>query len=230
MLNHCKQIAESDFFQTLIFFTLILTAVTVGLETVPELEDRFGGLFYVLYLATQTVFFFEIVIRILSHFPTPSRFFKDFWNNFDFTITVLSLLPIGAGFITVARLLRLLRVLRLVSASSRLRLFVSKLERSLDELFFTSLVFLVLLYIFGVSGFYLFSEISPEHWHSLARSMMTVLYLVLLQNVPQYLEPLLSFSALSIFFVIMLYFSVFSLLVCLIGMISAEYQQRGRDD
>jgi voltage-gated sodium channel len=230
MLKLAKTISSSDTFQTLILFTLLITAVTIGLETVPELEDRFGDLFYLLFLTTQAIFCFEIIIRILSYAPTPIRFFKEFSNNFDFTVTALSLLPIDFGFITVIRLLRLLRVLRVISTSDRLRIFISKMERSLDELFFSSVLILILIYIFGICGLYLFSEVSPEHWGSLGRAMLSVFYLVLLQNVPQFLEPLLKFSSLSILYFITLYFTLFSLIACLIGIISGEYQQRGKDD
>lgn len=110
------------------------------------------------------------------------RFFRDGWNVFDFTVIVLSLLPVGGQFATVSRLARLLRVTRLVSVSFELRLIVQTMLRSIPSMGHVSLLLGLLIYVYGIVGFYSFGATDPVHWGSLGVAMLSVFELLTLEG------------------------------------------------
>lgn len=226
MINLCRKIAESETFQSFILLIILLTAVTMGLETVPELSDQAGNFFYYFDIIGQAIFVFEISVRIIAFAPGFGKFFSEFWNTFDFTIVAASLLPGVGSFIIIARLLRAFRLLRVVSVSDKLRGFINRLHESLDEVVYTSLLSSVLTYIFSISGHYLFFEIDPANWGSLSKSFLSVFYLILLQDLKSFVSPLVSHSAFSIFYFIIFYIVFFGLAL---SVINAAITQSVRD-
>jgi voltage-gated sodium channel len=62
----------------------------------------------------------------MGELTDPLQYFDDSWNRFDFTIVVVSVVPIKVGGAAVImRLLRLLRVLKLLRAFPKLQMIVS---------------------------------------------------------------------------------------------------------
>ena len=86
MINICQKISASEFFQRFIFFLIVLTAVSMGFEAVPEFSQRYDALLYYVSIATQAIFVFEISVRLLAHGLHPQDFFRDRWNSFDFVM------------------------------------------------------------------------------------------------------------------------------------------------
>ncbi|MGH7334454.1 MAG: ion transporter [Candidatus Rokuibacteriota bacterium] len=84
MTGLARRISENHHFHTVVLGVIVLTAVTVGLETYPALIERQAGLFTGLDWAIQTFFVLEIAIRLVACWPRPLRFFADGWNVFDF--------------------------------------------------------------------------------------------------------------------------------------------------
>jgi voltage-gated sodium channel len=161
---------------------IVLNGLLMGLETVPEVMARYGESLRLVNDVIQGLFVLEITIRILAFWPSPFRFFRDGWNVFDFTVVALSLLPVGGQFATVSRLARLLRVTRLVSVSFELRLIVQTMLRSIPSMGHVSLLLGLLIYVYGIVGFYLFGATDPGHWGSLGASMLSVFQLLTLEG------------------------------------------------
>ena len=178
----CHRIAESTVFQNFILGVIVLTAIVMGLETSAPLQAAYGPLFHTLNLIIQAVFVFEIGVRLLAHWPRLGRFFRDGWNIFDFAIVTASLLPQVGAFATVARLARLLRVARLISVSSELRLIITTMLRSIPSLGNVTLLLALLLYVYGIIGYHLFHTHDPEHWGTLATSLLTLFQMLTLEG------------------------------------------------
>jgi voltage-gated sodium channel len=87
---------------------------------------------------------------------------------------VLSLIPAVGPMTTVARLARVLRVLRLVSVSPELRLIVATMLRSIPSMGHVIVLAGLLIYIYGVAGTFAFRDLDPAHWGSLGRSCLTL--------------------------------------------------------
>jgi voltage-gated sodium channel len=221
-MNPCKRLAENGSFQAFIFFLILVTAITMGLETVPELAYRYASFFEVLFWATQVIFAVEILIRVLAYGPRVFSFFGERRNVFDFVVVAVSFVPGVGSLAIVARLLRIMRIVRVISASDRLRDFSRRLSKSFDEAIYTFILTLVFVYIFALSGHSLFLDADPSHWESLGRSAMTVMYLLLLQDVPLVVEPLIAVSAASVIFFVMFYATFAGLALSALGAVHAE--------
>jgi voltage-gated sodium channel len=174
--------AESHGFQSFILGVILVTAVIVGLETSETLVERYGRLFELADLVVQTLFVLEIAIRLLAHWPRPGRFFRDGWNVFDLAVVAASLLPQAGAFAMVARLARLLRVTRLVSAFPELRLIVSTMLRSIPSMGHILMMLGLLLYVYGILGLYLFREHDPERWGTLGAALLTLFQMLTLEG------------------------------------------------
>lgn len=182
MVELCRRIASSARFQGAVLAVIVANAVLIGLETSPALRDRYGGLFDALNLAVQVVFVGELAVRLVAHAPRVHRFFLEGWNVFDFTIVALSLLPAAGPFATVARLARLLRALRLVSALPELRLIVATMLRSIPSLANVVVLLGLILYVYAVAGVHLFGAADPGHWGSLPRAGLTLFEILTLEG------------------------------------------------
>jgi voltage-gated sodium channel len=177
-----RGLAENARVQNVVLGVIVLTAVLVGLETSPSLTARHGALFETLDLLVQIFFVVEIVVRMLACWPRLHTFFRDGWNVFDFVVVATSLLPQAGAFAMVARLARLLRVTRLVSAFPELRLIIGTMLRSIPSMGHVIVLLSLLIYVYGVLGFYLFSEQDPERWGTLGAAFLTLFQILTLEG------------------------------------------------
>jgi voltage-gated sodium channel len=182
MIALARRIAHDRTFQTAILVVILLNAVLVGVETFHDVVAANEALFFWLDKVILAVFLFELAVRMLSYWPRPLAFFRDGWNVFDFAVVALSLLPAAGSFATVARLARLLRVVRLISAFPELRLIVGTMVRSVSSMGNIVLLIGLVMYVYGVLGFHLFSEVDPENWGSLGAALLTLFEILTLEG------------------------------------------------
>jgi voltage-gated sodium channel len=182
MIGLARRIATNGLFQAAIIGVIVVNAVLVGLETDPDLANRYRATFDLVNQAIIAIFVVELAIRLVSYLPRPQRFFADGWNVFDFVIVAVSLLPAGGSFATVARLARLLRVLRLVSVFPELRLIVGTMLRSLGSMGSVIVLLALVVYVYAVLGYNLFASIDPAHWGDLGLSVRTLFEVLTLEG------------------------------------------------
>jgi voltage-gated sodium channel len=178
----CRRIAAAPAFQNLVMVVIVANAALLGFETSEALVARHARLFAAASGAIQALFVIEIAIRLAAYLPRPHRFFADGWNLFDFTVVALSLLPQAGPFATIARLARVLRVSRLVSVWPELRLIIGTMLRSIPSMGHVIALLSLLLYVYGILGFHLFSKVAPEYWGSLPRSLETLFQTLTLEG------------------------------------------------
>ena len=186
MSSTCKSIVNSKIFQRLILVTILLAGVVVGVQTFKAFAREHAILLNTLDLFILGIFVIEAVIKILAEGNRPQNYFKNPWNVFDFIIVVACLLGpvihLGADFLPVLRLARILRVLRLVSAIPKLQLLVSCLLRSLPSMFYVSILLFLLFYIYGTMAVFLFAENDPIHFRNLQTSILSLFRVVTLED------------------------------------------------
>ncbi|MCE2407109.1 MAG: ion transporter [Pseudomonadales bacterium] len=174
-----KQIAESSWFLNGITTVILVNGVVIGLETVDTINEAFGFWFHLFNQVAVGIFVVEAIIKIVAHHPRMHKYFSDGWNVFDFTVVVLCLIP-GSGYIPMlARVLRLLRVLSVIPS---LRVLVTVLVRSLPGMLNIVALTVVIFYVYGVAGHYLFAEVDPTHWRSLGISLLSLFRIVTLED------------------------------------------------
>ena len=104
---------------------------------------------------------------------------------------MLSFIPATGEFALVARLVRVLRVLRLVSTVPQLRLIVATLVRSIPSMGHVILLMSIIFYIYAVTGFHLFHKDDPEHWGDLGSALLTLFGVVTLEGWVQIMETVM---------------------------------------
>ena len=230
MRQFCAAIAENDSFQGFILALIVLNALCLGAEATPALSGQFGeGLYWVL-VASQAIFVAEILVRLGAHVPNFRGFFGGFWNSFDFTLVALSLVPAVGGFTLAARVLRVLRLLRVFSVSDHLRGFFDGVRGSAPVVVVCAIVLLVLGYVFALSGVYLFGEALPEQWGTLGRALLSVAQLQLLQGAGTHVAAAYALGKASLAYFILFYVLQFTVLANALGAIAAPYLRGAKGD
>jgi voltage-gated sodium channel len=164
--------------QRAVILVIIINAVVLGLETVPEVNERFGTLLHQIDRVCLTIFVVELTLAMLA---MRTRFFRDPWRIFDFIVVSIALVP-ATGAFSVLRSLRILRVLRLISAAPQMRSVVAALLSAIPGL--SSIFFLLLLvfYVSAVMTTKLFGDFFPEWFGSIGSSMYTLFQIMTLES------------------------------------------------
>ncbi len=161
---------------------ITVNAVVIGLDTSVALAARFGGAFELASKAFLAIFVVEALIKMAAVWPRLRDYFADRWNMFDLAVIAVSLLPSTGGLPTLARLVRLFRVLRLMSALPELQLIVATLIRSVPGMFNVLALMSIVFYVYGVAGYHLFREFDPNHWRTLGISLLSLFRIATLED------------------------------------------------
>jgi voltage-gated sodium channel len=171
-LDRLEKINDSRLFQTVIVLVIIISALSIGAKT-HNLSSNFIELLAIADIAITLFFVVEISIRYLAvgNFKT---FFKSGWNIFDTIIVIGSLVPSQGSGILLARLLRVFRVLRLVSMVPELRLLINALLKAIPRMGYIALLMFVIFYIYGAVGSILFEHVNEVLWGDVSIAMLTL--------------------------------------------------------
>lgn len=182
MVDACRRLAAHPAFQGFILAVIVVNALLIGVETSARAVARWGPLLQAANVTIQAIFVVEMLVRLAAYWPGLHRFFRDGWNVFDFAVVALSLLPQAGPFSTVVRLVRVLRVARILSVVPELRLIIGTMLRSIPSMGHVVALLSLVLYIYGVVGFYLFGQVDPEHWGSLGEAFLTLFQMLTLEG------------------------------------------------
>jgi voltage-gated sodium channel len=167
-----KKIDNSKVFQGIVIAVIILSALLIGAKT-HNLSANAVAVLLLLDVAVTIFFAVEISIRYLAY-PNKKQFFKNGWNIFDTVIVIGSLIPTGGNGVLLARLLRVFRVLRLVSMVPELRLLINALLKAIPRMGYIALLMFVIFYIYAAIGSMLFHSINEVLWGDVSISMLTL--------------------------------------------------------
>jgi voltage-gated sodium channel len=167
---------ESSRFQRVVMALVIVNAITLGLETVPEVMAVAGHWLPLVDRTLLAIFVGEITLKLLAQ---GGRFLRSGWNLFDVAVITIALVP-AAGPLSVFRALRVLRILRLVSVVPRLRAVVEALTRSLPGMGAMTLLLGIFFYVFAVVATKLFGADFPHWFGSLWTSMFSLFQIMTL--------------------------------------------------
>ena len=101
-------------FDVLLIIAILLSVTVVFLESIEELKNDYGKIFYALEWGFTILFTVEYLLRIIS-VNKPLRYIFSFYGVIDFLSiapTYLSLIIVGSQYLLAIRILRLLRVFR----------------------------------------------------------------------------------------------------------------------
>ncbi|MDO6460836.1 ion transporter [Granulosicoccaceae sp. 1_MG-2023] len=167
------RIRSNKLFETFVVSIIILSALLIGAKTY-EINETALQLITALDWSITFIFLFEIVVRFLAE-ERKADFFKSGWNIFDTLIVVVSLIPIeDSELALIGRLVRIFRVLRMVSIVPELRTLLNSLLKALPQLGYVILLMFIIFYIYAAVGTTFFRPINAELWGDIAISMLTL--------------------------------------------------------
>ncbi len=164
-------LTETHVFQMVVISAIIFSSLMAGLKTHPD-SKLFTDSLAILDALITIFFVIELSVRMLGE-PRLKDFFKSGWNNFDFIVVAVSLVPVGEGAL-VLRLVRIFRVLRIISISPSLQLIVGALLRAIPRAWSTIVLMFIIFYIYAVVGSILLGNVNPDRWEHIGVSLVTL--------------------------------------------------------
>lgn len=212
-------------FELFVIFIIIVSALEIGAKT------------YVLPASTHTMmwaldgfitlfFLAEITIRFIAE-PRKRDFFKSGWNIFDTLVVVISLIPVGeSDMVLLARLVRVFRVLRMVSVIPELRILINSLIKALPQLGYVMLLMFIIFYIYAAIGSFLFAEINPVLWGDIGISMLTLFRVMTFEDWTDVQYETMEVYPLSwIYYLTFIFFTAFAFLNMVIGIVVSVMEE-----
>jgi len=210
---------SNKIFELFVVSVIVFSAVVIGVKTydIPEGMLQVVG---VLDWFITFVFLFEITVRFLGE-ERKSRFFHSVWNVFDTLIVVVSLIPIqDSELALVGRLVRIFRVLRMVSIIPELRMLLNSLVKAMPQLGYVMLLMFIIFYIYAAVGSTFFAAINPDLWGDISVSLLTLFRVMTFEDWTDVMYETMAVYPLSwIFYLTFIFFTAFAFLNMIIGIV-----------
>lgn len=215
-----ERLRANKIFELTVIAIIVLSALLIGARTYDEIT-HFQQWLRVLDVAVTIFFLVEILIRMAAE-RRLTDFFKKGWNVFDFLIVTASLIPMDdSEMVLLARLLRIFRVLRLVSMIPELRLLVAALFKSIPRMGYVALLMFIIFYIYAAIGSFLFSDVDERLWGNISLAMLTLFQVATFESwATAVLYPTMEHYPYAwIFFLTFIFLNAFIFLNMMIGIV-----------
>lgn len=167
------QLRSNRLFELFVVAVILFSAIVIGAKTYDIPENVLTVMGW-LDVGVTIFFLVEISIRFMGE-PDKKRFFHNAWNVFDTLIVVVSLIPIqDSEMALIGRLIRIFRVLRMVSIVPELRLLLNSLIKALPQLGYVILLMFIIFYIYAAIGASFFVNINQDLWGDISIAMLTL--------------------------------------------------------
>ncbi|MBT3506072.1 MAG: ion transporter [Piscirickettsiaceae bacterium] len=212
-------------FELSVIFIIVFSALVTGVKTY-EINSTLNQLVLGLDTFITLFFLFEVSIRLIAE-PRTLDFFKKGWNVFDFVIVVASMLPVdGSDTVLLARLLRIFRVLRLISMIPELRVLINSLLKALPRMGYIALLMFIIFYIYAAIGSFMFDTINPKLWGNISIAMLTLFRVSTFEDWTDVMYETMEFYPLSsIFYLTFIFLTAFVFLNMMIGVVLDAMQR-----
>lgn len=214
-------------FETFVVVIITASALLAGVKTFDAAKN-YESIFYWTDLAVTFLFVGELLIRFAALKFSVKKFFSEGWNVFDFVVVSVSLVPISdSDLVVVARILRLFRILRMISILPDLRFLIGSFVASIPRLLHIALLLFIVFYMYGVIGSTLFAKTNPFLWSDVGTAMLTLFRVMTFEDWTDVLyEVQATYWWAWIYFLSFIFFASFAFLNMLIGvMVSVMGEQ-----
>jgi voltage-gated sodium channel len=214
-----EKLKANRVFELTVVSVIIIAALLAGART----YDVNPSVLYILSIldVVITVFFVvEISLRYIVD-GEKHRFFRKGWNIFDTVIVLASVVPMGnSEVVIVGRLLRIFRVLRMVSIIPELRVLLNSLMRALPQLGYVVLLMFIIFYIYAAIGSTLFGDINPDLWGDISISLLTLFRVMTFEDWTDVMYETMEMYPLSwVYYLSFIFLTAFAFLNMVIGIV-----------
>ena len=236
--NQLRRIHERPAFQWFTAAVIVISAISIGASSYPLPRTEPHGSAGT-RLRDHALFRRRDLGAIFGRPPICVLFFRNGWNVFDTLIVIGSLIPLdNSQHILLGRLLRLFRVLRLISFLPQLRLLVEALLLAIPRMGYVTLLMFIIFYIYGCLGNLFFKEAEPAAWRDVGTAMLTLFQVATFDNWARIMNTAMShthpLSPLSwiyfLSFVFLIAFVFFNMMIGVIVQVFQEKQSQARAD
>lgn len=223
------KLRENKLFETFVIGVIIFSALLIGAKTY-RIPPGMLALTHVLDWLITLFFLVEITVRMIAE-GSLRRFFTKGWNIFDFIIVAASLVPIeDSEAALLGRLLRVFRVLRLVSIVPELRVLLNAFLQAIPRMGYVSLLMFVIFYIYAAIGSMFFHHINADLWANITVSMLTLFRVATFEDWTDVMYETMAVYPMSwAFYLSFIFIVAFVFLNMMIGIVLETLQREHED-
>jgi len=212
-------IRSNKAFELFVISIIVFSALVIGAKTYDIPQNVLTVVGWLDHFITA-VFLVEIIIRFLGE-EHKRNFFKHGWNIFDTLIVIVSLIPIeNTEMALIGRLVRIFRVLRMVSIIPELRMLLNSLVKALPQLGYVVLLMFIIFYIYAAIGSTFFAQINETLWGDISISMLTLFRIMTFEDWTDVMyETMEVYSFSWTFYLSFIFFTAFAFLNMVIGIV-----------
>ncbi len=213
------RLLSNKIFELFVITIIIFSALLIGAKTYAIPSAAIEAL-KILDWGITFIFLFEIIVRFTAE-QDKKRFFTKGWNIFDSLIVIVSLIPIEDGELAlVGRLIRIFRVMRMISFVPELRLLLNSLLRAMPQLGYVVLLMFIIFYIYAAIGTSFFNVINPELWGDISIAMLTLFRVMTFEDWTDVMYEVMKVYPFSwIYFLSFIFLTTFAFLNMVIGIV-----------
>jgi len=215
-------------FETVVISIIILSALMIGAHTY-ETSPTWNKVLRVLDYSVTLFFLVEISIRFWAE-ENKRDFFKSGWNIFDTLIVLISIIPMtGGDMALLGRLIRIFRVLRMISIIPELRILLNSLLRALPQLGYVVILMFIIFYIYAAVGSTVFSAINEKLWGDISISLLTLFRVMTFEDWTDVMYETMEVYPMSwAYYLSFIFFTAFAFLNMVIGIVVNVMEEENR--
>ncbi len=214
-----NKLRSNKVFEFLVIGIIIFSALVIGAKTY-SIPPELLRIIHLLDWFITLFFLTEITIRFLGE-KNKMDFFKQSWNIFDTLIVAVSLIPVqDSDLAVIGRLIRIFRVLRMVSIIPEMRLLLNSLLVALPQLGYIVGLMFIIFYIYAAIGSTFFAVINPELWGDISISLLTLFRVMTFEDWTDVMYETMKVYPLSwLYYLSFIFFTAFAFLNMVIGVV-----------
>ncbi|MEE9447535.1 MAG: ion transporter [Arenicellales bacterium] len=219
---------NNRWFEALVISIIIISALLIGARTY-SVEPGWAKLLTVMDYSITLFFLVELSIRFWAE-ENKRAFFKNGWNIFDTLIVLISIIPMANGDMALlGRLIRIFRVLRMVSIIPELRILLNSLIKALPQLGYVVILMFIIFYIYAAVGSTLFHSINEVLWGDISISLLTLFRVMTFEDWTDVMYETMAVYPLSwTFYLSFIFFTAFAFLNMVIGIVVNVMEEENR--
>jgi voltage-gated sodium channel len=218
-------ITDNKIFKTFVIFIIVISSLLIGVKS-HDLSDN--TITIIGYLDSGITYFFviEVLLRFFSY-KNKKEFFKSGWNIFDTIIVGGSLIPMaGSDMVMMGRLLRIFRVLRLVTYIPELKILINTLISAIPKMGYVALLMFIIFYIYASFGNIFFEDINSHLWGDVSISLLTLFRIATFEDWTDVMyETMVVYPFSWIYYITFIFLGSFVFLNMMVGIVIDSFSQ-----
>ena len=210
---------HNRYFEIFVVVIILFSALVIGAKTY-DIPDNVLMVIGWMDVGITLFFLLEVSVRFIGE-PQKRNFFKNAWNVFDTLIVIVSLIPVeDSELALIGRLIRIFRVLRMVSIVPELRLLLNSLFKALPQLGYVILLMFIIFYIYAAVGASFFASINATLWGDISISMLTLFRVMTFEDWTDVMyETMAVYSFSWMYYLSFIFLTTFAFLNMVIGIV-----------